>query len=88
MVVFAYTVYFKKNQAMKDNCVGWEDGLKGSKLRNTPESKCKIHPPKTCYYQIFDGLFDVSRMIGDTCENNGSNQSKILRNIFQIRNRR
>jgi hypothetical protein len=49
------------------------NGFKGTKMVNNPESHCNINKPNTCYYKIFDGLFDVTKMLGVTCENSDSN---------------
>jgi hypothetical protein len=73
IILCVFLIHYKINQIFTTSCVGWDDGLKGTKLINTPESQCKIYPPKTCYYEIFDGFFDVSKMLGETCENNGTN---------------
>jgi hypothetical protein len=73
IAVSVYAIHLKVDRVFATSCIGWEDGLKGTKMINAPESQCKIHHPQTCYYEIFDGLFDVTKMLGETCENNGSN---------------
>ncbi len=74
--------YLKVHYTLKNSCLGWEDGFKGSKIANTLDSVCKIYPPKVCYYNILDGVFDLSRILGDTCENMGTNKfSNIEKNL-------
>lgn len=66
--------YLKITYTLNNSCAGWEDGFKNSKITNHEKSKCKIYPPKICYYQIFNGVFDVSRLLHDTCDNMPTNK--------------
>jgi hypothetical protein len=73
--------YLKINHALQTSCEAWEVGFKGTKINNI-NSKCIINAPKTCYYKIFDGIFDVSRLFGETCKtmptNKWSNNEKYV----------
>jgi len=66
--------YMRVNYVVKHSCEGWEIGFKGSLIYNPKESICKITPPQICYYKIFNGVFDLSRILGDTCDNMGTNK--------------
>lgn len=75
-------VFLKVHTTLKYSCEGWEVGFKGTKVLNPSNSDCKIYPPKVCYYRIFNGVFDLSRILGDTCDNMGTNKfSNIEKNI-------
>jgi hypothetical protein len=65
--------YLKISHSLQTSCEGWEIGFKNTKINNM-DSKCKIDPPGTCYFKIFDGVFDVSRVFGLTCENMPTNK--------------
>lgn len=65
--------YLKIKGLVKNSCEGWEIGFKGSIINNM-NSKCKVYPPKTCYYKIFDGMFDVSKLFGESCKTMPTNK--------------
>jgi hypothetical protein len=73
--------YLKINLVLQNSCKDWEVGFKGTIINNS-DSNCKLYPPKTCYYRILDGVFDVSRIFRETCQtmptNRWSNNEKYL----------
>jgi hypothetical protein len=58
------------------SCISWDEGFKSTKIINDDEyDSCIIKNPKVCYYRLFDGLFDISKLIKLSCKNdNSSNQ--------------
>lgn len=56
----------------KISCSRWNTGLNDVELDND-ETKypCKFVIPKKCYMNAFDGLFDLSKYMGKTCEKIG-----------------
>lgn len=73
IVLSVYVIWVKVDKIFEKSCDHWYDGLKGTKMSNE-DTICIIEKPTTCYYKIFDGVFDVSRLLGDTCANNGTNK--------------
>lgn len=64
----------KLKNMVKCSCEDWEYGFKGSKIQNLEDTKCKIHPPKVCYHTMLNKIFDLSRLLHDTCENMPTNK--------------
>ena len=61
-------LYIKRK--LLTGCIQWEYGLNGMKIENDPSrDKCYFIHPKKCWINLLDGLFDVSRILGETCEN-------------------
>ena len=51
-------------------CTKWLYGLNGIKIENDPSrDKCYFIHPNKCWINLQDGLFDVSRILGETCDN-------------------
>lgn len=72
IVLFLFLSYLKIHYMIKGSCDGWDVGFKGTTIQNPASSGCKITPPKICYYVIFEGYFDLSRLLGDRYDNMGS----------------
>ena len=63
--LFIYIIVLIK---VKYNCNKWPNGL-GLYLENNPlRDKCYFIFPKKCSMDLIDGIFDVSRIIGENCE--------------------
>ena len=65
----------------KTSCSKWNKGLKNIILDNDKNKyPCKFVSPKKCYMNAFDGLFDLSKYMGKTCDKIGkpSEQKKKL----------
>ena len=77
-IILVGLIYVKIEGMISGSCAGWEDGFKGTKILNPKESRCKIVPPKICYYQILNGVVDLSRLLGDTYENMGANKLSMM----------
>lgn len=66
-VFFPLLFYFTK---IYNTCESaWDVGFKKTKLDNS-QSYCTIKLPLYCWYDILDGVQDISGWMGDTCENN------------------
>ena len=63
------------------NCNVWYDGLNGIRLENNPKfDKCKIVHPKRCWINSIDGVFDVSRILNENCNNfRGGEKAELLK---------
>ena len=63
------------------NCNAWYDGLNGIRLENNPKfDKCKIVHPKRCWINSIDGVFDVSRILNENCNNfRGGEKAELLK---------
>ena len=73
IITLLYFSYLKISSSIQYSCYDWEKGFKNSKIDNTG-SRCKIYPPGTCYFKLLDGLFDVTKVFGLTCNNMPSNK--------------
>ena len=63
------------------NCDTWYDGLNGIRLENNKKyDKCKIVHPKKCWINLIDGIFDVSRILNENCNNfRGGEKAELLK---------
>jgi len=63
------------------NCNIWYDGLNGIRLENNQKyDKCKIAHPKRCWINLIDGVFDVSRILNENCDNfRGGEKAELLK---------
>lgn len=63
------------------NCNIWYDGLNGIRLENDQKyDKCKIVHPKRCWINLIDGIFDVSRILNENCNNfRGGEKAELLK---------
>ena len=58
------------NIKIKKNCNTWYDGLNGLRIENDEKyDKCKIVHPTNCWINLIDGVFDVSRILKENCNN-------------------
>ena len=66
---------------IKTNCNIWYDGYNGIRLENNKEyDKCKIIHPKKCWINLIDGIFDVSRILKENCNNfRGGEKAELLK---------
>jgi len=75
--IAAFTNYRLKS-IFSNSCHNWSQGFHDTVIDNST-GNCKIYPPKTCYFEIFHGVFDFSAIFGVTCENTPYNDpSNIL----------
>lgn len=65
-------INYKIKKLFSNSCYNWSQGFNDTIIDNKI-GKCKIYPPKTCYYEIFHGTFDFSRIFGETCKNTPNN---------------
>ena len=64
---------------MSYNCNNWSNGLNGIKIENDPlRDKCYFIHPKKCLINFIDGIFDVSKIIGDNCKTSKKDEKKEL----------
>jgi hypothetical protein len=83
LIVISYSINSLGKNIINKSCIGWEQGLKGVEIdNNSLETKCKIRPPKICYFQIFNGYMDVTKFLGETCDK--MNTNKLSNNIDHI----
>ena len=58
------------NIKIRKNCDTWLNGLNGLRIENNPNfDRCKIIQPKKCWINLIDGIFDVSRILNEDCNN-------------------
>ncbi len=79
--IFFSLLYFiiKTYQKISKGCTTWFDGLDGMKLENNENfDKCFIVNPKKCWVNMLDGIFDVSRILGEDCNNFREGERKEL----------
>lgn len=58
------------NLKIKNNCKIWYNGYNGIKVENNPQyDKCKIVHPTNCWIDFIDGIFDVSKILNENCNN-------------------
>ena len=76
------------NIKIRKNCDTWYNGLNGIKLENNPNfDKCKIVQPKKCWINLLDGIFDVSRILNEDCNNfRGGEKMELLKYLPPLLN--
>ena len=76
------------NIKIRKNCDTWYNGLNGIKLENNPNfDKCKIVQPKKCWINLLDGIFDVSRILNEDCNNfRGGEKIELLKYLPHLLN--
>jgi hypothetical protein len=69
------------NIKIRKNCDSWYNGLNGIKIENNQNfDKCKIVHPKKCWINLLDGIFDVSRILNEDCNNfRGGEKMELLK---------
>ena len=69
------------NIKIRKNCDTWYNGLNGIKIENNQNfDKCKIVHPKKCWINLLDGIFDVSRILKEDCNNfRGGEKMELLK---------
>ena len=72
VVLLVALVNYKIKKLFENSCYNWSKGFHDTVIDNSI-GNCKIYSPKTCYYEIFHGVFDFSRIFGETCENTPNN---------------
>ena len=62
-------------------CDIWYDGYNGMRIENDQKyDKCKIIHPKRCWINLIDGIFDVSRILQENCNNfRGGEKAELLK---------
>lgn len=75
LIIIGFLIRFKINRSIDNSCYNWLEGFKGT-IMNNKEGQCKIPPPKICYFEMFHGYPDFSRIFGETCENTPYNNPK------------
>lgn len=68
LLIILFMIGLKVKIAFDRSCYNWLDGFQNSKMDNR-YGPCIIPPPKTCYFELFDGFFDLTKLFGETCEN-------------------
>ena len=68
LILLGFYTNYKLKLFFLNSCGNWSQGFHDTKIDNS-EGDCKIYPPQTCYFEIFHGVFDVSRIFSETCEN-------------------
>ena len=76
-LAFIIHIYSKINK----ECVSWGNGLNNIKIINDKKfDKCYIVHPNKCWINMIDGIFDVSRIIGENCNNfRGGERKELLK---------
>ena len=76
------------NIKIRKNCNIWYDGLNGIRLENDKNfDKCKIVHPKTCWINLLDGIFDVSKILNEDCNNfRGGEKMELLKYLSPLLN--
>jgi hypothetical protein len=77
------SISFYAHYTVTSSCNHWRYGFKNSVITNDSPS-CNIESPQVCYYKIFDGFFDVSRMLKAKCRN--SNVHSLSTNLLPYTN--
>ena len=72
VVLLVAIINYKIKKLFENSCYNWSQGFNDTVIDNSI-GNCKIYAPKTCYYEIFHGTFDFSRIFGETCENTPNN---------------
>ena len=73
------------NIKIKKNCNIWYNGYNGLRLENNQNfDKCKIVQPNKCWINLLDGIFDVSRILKENCNNFRSGEKEELLKYLPI----
>jgi hypothetical protein len=69
----------------KHSCDDWTIGLKGTRL-SFDNNPCKLSTPSVCWIDIFGGLFDYSKWLGDDCQWSWNGEKELYDNIMRKKN--
>ena len=76
---FAIIILTIRQKLYKGCYTNWSNSLNGITIENDPSrDKCYFIHPKKCWINLLDGLFDVSKILGETCENFRKDEKKEL----------
>jgi len=66
---------------LRYGCKKWFNGLNGMRVINDEKyDKCYIVHPHKCWINMIDGIFDVSRILGEDCQNfRGGERQELLK---------
>lgn len=53
---------------VKESCIDWDKGLKGSYIIDDPKDSCYIYRPNTCWVDLSGDIMNFSKIIGEKCE--------------------
>jgi hypothetical protein len=62
---------------LENSCYNWSTGFKSSKIDNT-DSGCILTSPKYCYFEVFYGYFDVSKIVKESCYDPSDKQFAVI----------
>ena len=59
VMICAIYLIFRINKSISHSCKDWRSGINGVSLENDPRT-CQIESPNICWYDIFEGVFDLT----------------------------
>jgi len=77
--IMIYIAKITFDKAAEKSCNGWSAGFKNTTIDIGPEHSCKILPPKICYFQIFHGVFDMTKIFRETCRSDTFNKFSTIK---------
>jgi hypothetical protein len=79
LIAIIFFINGLKVKIVNSSCDTWDKGLRGVSIDNTGDTLCKIRAPKICYFEIFNGSMDITRLLRENCETMSTN--KLSNNI-------
>ncbi len=74
-LIFIFVLYIKQSS----KCSDWEFGLNNTKIyNNEKEYACQIDFPKSCYLNIFDGVFNMTKRLNLECNQRDDKEKRML----------
>lgn len=81
LFILAPCIFFEN--AMYKSCDFWEKGFKNSKIDNSVG--CSLKPPNYCIEYKLNGIMDISKYLGDTCEKIGNNDKGLIAKFTNVK---
>lgn len=82
-LIFILIPFIVFENAMYESCDFWDKGFKNSKIDNSVG--CSLKPPNYCIEYKLNGMMDISRYLGDTCQKIGNNDKNLIKKFTNIK---
>ena len=79
IILFILLILFNAYIKKKTKCTDWDIGINNTRIyNNKTEYACQINFPKSCYIKIFDGKFNITKIMNLECNKRDDTEKIIL----------
>ena len=85
ITLFIFFIWFYVYIKINTKCDNWDIGLNNTRIyNNEDEYACQINLPKSCYINIFDGKFNVTKIMNVECSKRDDKEKRMLFEYIKI----